>query len=70
MNQMHYIFEDNGDISAKVTGLTRSIPVFGLADVKEVLHLVSTTGAITLAESRPLKVLNYLQVCKFVFAKK
>jgi hypothetical protein len=45
-----------------VTGLTRYIPVYGIPDVKEVLHLISTTRAATLSETRPLKILNYLQV--------
>ncbi|CAG2193109.1 PMS1 [Mytilus edulis] len=50
-----------GEFTAKITELCRCIPVYGLADVKEVLQLISTTKAITVAEARPLKVLNYLQ---------
>ncbi|XP_076094356.1 PMS1 protein homolog 1-like isoform X2 [Mytilus galloprovincialis] len=50
-----------GEFTAKITELCRCIPVYGLADVKEVLQLISTTKAITVAETRPLKVLNYLQ---------
>ena len=50
------------EFSAKVTGLTRYIPVYGLPDVKEVLHLISSTRAATLSETRPLKILYYLQV--------
>ena len=56
------IFSDETVFSAKVTGLTRYIPVYGIPDVKEVLHLISTTRAATLSETRPLKILNYLQV--------
>ncbi|XP_063420405.1 PMS1 protein homolog 1-like [Mytilus trossulus] len=50
-----------GEFTAKITELCRCIPVYGLADLKEVLQLISTTKAITVAEARPLKVLNYLQ---------
>ena len=49
-----------------MTGLTRYIPVYGIPDVKEVLHLISTTRAATLSETRPLKILNYLQVDQYV----
>lgn len=59
-------FQELGEFTAKITELCRCIPVYGLADVKEVLQLISTTKAITVAEARPLKVLNYLQVeCHF-----
>lgn len=66
-------FQELGEFTAKITELCRCIPVYGLADVKEVLQLISTTKAITVAEARPLKVLNYLQVklhfCKGLFYK-
>ncbi|XP_052094851.1 PMS1 protein homolog 1-like [Mytilus californianus] len=52
---------EEGEFTAKITELSRCIPVYGQADVKEVLQLISTTKAITVAEARPLKVLNYLQ---------
>lgn len=55
-------FQELGEFTAKITELCRCIPVYGLADVKEVLQLISTTKATTVAETRPLKVLNYLQV--------
>ena len=46
-----------------LVGLSQAMPLYGLSDLTEILDLICHTNATNLSMSRPLKVINYLQVC-------
>ncbi|XP_033113019.1 PMS1 protein homolog 1-like isoform X2 [Anneissia japonica] len=57
--------EDNesGHVRLQVTGMATNIPCYGLADLAELLNLIgcSSNSCISLQESRPVKLIHYLQ---------
>ena len=61
--QVRRHYNQDNEAVLDLMGLSQVMPMFGLADLAEILDLVRHTGATNLSMSRPLKVINYLQVC-------
>ncbi|XP_046584089.1 LOW QUALITY PROTEIN: PMS1 protein homolog 1-like [Haliotis rubra] len=51
----------DGQFQAELVGLATNIPMYGVADLSEVLDLITNTDASTLKQARPLKVINFLK---------
>ncbi|XP_067650114.1 PMS1 protein homolog 1-like [Haliotis asinina] len=51
----------DGQFQAELVGLATNIPMYCVADLSEVLDLITNTDASTLKQARPLKVINFLK---------
>ncbi|XP_048245623.1 PMS1 protein homolog 1-like isoform X1 [Haliotis rufescens] len=51
----------DGQFNAELVGLATNIPMYSVADLSEVLDLITNTDANTLKKARPLKVINFLK---------
>ncbi|XP_052250027.1 PMS1 protein homolog 1-like isoform X2 [Dreissena polymorpha] len=51
----------DGSVAMELVAMATCMPMFGVKDLAEILELIQNTGAKTLYEARPLKVLFYLQ---------
>ncbi|XP_071951377.1 PMS1 protein homolog 1-like [Antedon mediterranea] len=53
---------EGGNVRLQVTGMATNIPCYSLADLAELLDTIgSSTNGISLKESRPVKLVHYLQ---------
>ncbi|XP_041366983.1 PMS1 protein homolog 1-like [Gigantopelta aegis] len=52
---------ESEEVVVELVGVSKQIPMFGVRDLCEILELITNTGATTLPQSRPLKVINYLK---------
>ena len=65
--QVRRHYNQDNEAVLDLMGLSQVMPMFGLADLTEILDLIRHTGATNLSMSRPLKVINYLQVCCIIY---
>lgn len=54
--------DGNSKLCGELVGLCGDIPTYGLPDLLEVLELINRNTKCSLAEARPLKVINHLKV--------
>lgn len=52
--------------SLRVLEMSSVVPYLNISDLKEILHKIGTTSDLSVAESRPFKTVQYLQV-KYIY---
>ena len=62
--QVRRHFSSDGSAVLDLVGLCQAMPLYGLTDLREILDQICHTKATSLGMTRPLKVINYLQVIK------
>jgi hypothetical protein len=59
-----FAIDADGKMCAELVGVCGDVPTYCFKDLAEVLELLSQDMNSSLAQARPLKVINYLKVSK------
>lgn len=63
IEQIRCYMDQNSTPVLELVAIATCMPMYGVKDLQEILELILDKGAKTVYESRPLKVIFYLQVC-------